>query len=125
MDFLNSQVEPDGELLPLDTTAASPPSWHRTWFITLALAIFRRAKETVLSGRDASSAQSPNGHAQANADDDEDSSSEGPSSGAATPVTDGAGLKSRPTATVKAGGRRRKAPAPIRRRQQDKKDGSS
>ncbi|TFK55945.1 DnaJ-domain-containing protein [Heliocybe sulcata] len=94
-------LEPDGNRILLDTSAATPPALKRTWFISLVNSLIRRVT---------AKSSEPEGAAQADeAAEGEASGSESTSTGY---VSEGAMKNGKPTAataTTMAGGRRRKA----------------
>lgn len=93
------QLEPDGQLLPLDQSAASPPGIKRTWFFALVGSLYERwAHPSTTTG-----AAMDDLEEETDLDDTTDEASDGPSSG----VGNGGALNGR-TAATKAGGRRRK-----------------
>ncbi|KZW04216.1 hypothetical protein EXIGLDRAFT_758512 [Exidia glandulosa HHB12029] len=87
-------VEGDGELIPLDTSAATYPTWKTTWPATLAASLVAR-----VTGKRAAPEAAGNG-----ADEEDETESEAPASGYTTP----SGGKAQPA--VKAGGSRRRKP---------------
>ena len=90
------QLEPNGDLQPLDSETAVRPSIGGTWFCSLVVSLYRRVvpvKEEAPEGEDTVSTE------------EEGSVSAG--SGTVTPVEGGG--RTSASATVMAGGRRRKA----------------
>lgn len=98
------QLDEHGDLHPLDKDSATPAAIGRTWFISLLKSSF--VKVTTRSSP--SEVEAPIGD---NGDDSSETASDGPGSGTVTPNGDGAPtvLKGGKAATVKAGGKRRKA----------------
>ncbi|KAI0318707.1 DnaJ-domain-containing protein [Amylostereum chailletii] len=100
--------EPDGNLIPVNPSTATPPAFSKTWVITLFHTLFRTvmkpkpAKEGTASGAEVET-------------DDGSEASEQPESveSSATEATgssgNGVGAKTGKLAAVKAGGRRKKA----------------
>ena len=93
------QLEPNGELLLLDSNAASPPSVSRTWFISLVLSWTRLAVSKVKG--------------ESKSEDGEDDTDEGKDSerdGDDSEASSGSRMNGRPSVgpSAKAGGRRRK-----------------
>lgn len=93
-------LESDGSRLPLDTSAATPPSLKRTWFISLLTSQISR-----VTGRPAESPMDEKAEVDASVDD-EASGGETTSTG---DVSEGPARNGKPLATTKAGGKRRKA----------------
>lgn len=105
-------IEPDGELLPLDSSAATPPSFGRTWFVALVTSIFRKVKSkaTGASGeKDSASTDETKG-----SDVDEDANEDTTSMDESVVGNGTSGASARPVA--KAGGRRRKAVRPKKKK---------
>jgi DnaJ family protein C protein 1 len=95
-----SQLDDAGDLHPLDTDSAIPAAISRTWPVMLARYLVSKIVHRVPKDLDES--------LETEAVDESESGSESPGSGAATPNHE-AVLKGGRTATVKAGGKRRKA----------------
>ncbi|KDQ64560.1 hypothetical protein JAAARDRAFT_28204 [Jaapia argillacea MUCL 33604] len=105
-------LESDGSLTPLDTSAATPPSIRRTWFISFlaslsAKYIPKKSSRTEDSDDSASELETVEGFQV----DDNDLTSTGEVSdvGSTNGSANGALKNGRATAAVKAGGKRRKA----------------
>ncbi|KZT12474.1 DnaJ-domain-containing protein [Laetiporus sulphureus 93-53] len=103
-------LEPDGNLLPVDSNTAIPPSLKRTWFISLMIRLYER----MTAGKNAASGDNTKATTDADLEDSDDASasaSDIPGSGAATPKegTVSGAKKGRAAAAELAGGRRRKA----------------
>jgi DnaJ family protein C protein 1 len=100
-DFL-SQLDDTGELHPLDTYSATPAAISRTWPLVLARYLISKVTRR---------APKSDEHLENDGADESESGSESPSSRATTPNNEAAPtvLKGGRTATVKAGGKRRKA----------------
>lgn len=101
----------DGDLIPVDNSAATPPSIRRTWFISLVSGLFR----TGAGGQSAPESELAPPIAEGQQESD-DVDSDVPGSGSVTPsYTDSEkqdstlALKGGRLATSKAGGKRRKA----------------
>jgi hypothetical protein len=95
------QVEPTGELQPLDPSAAVRPSITSTWFCALVTHAFRKVVPVTAPTKAPLDAVI--------SDNDETSSaSEKPASGTVTPRDEDNTTGSKRVATNKAGGRRRK-----------------
>ncbi|KAI0081750.1 DnaJ-domain-containing protein [Panus rudis PR-1116 ss-1] len=99
-----SILEPDGNLIPVDESTATPPSWKRTWFLALVSdLVAKAAKRGSSEGSDREDGE---------IDESEEgsvASSDVPGSGTVTPSEKaGATLKTGRMATSMAGGRRRK-----------------
>ncbi|KAJ3529210.1 hypothetical protein NM688_g7883 [Phlebia brevispora] len=102
-------LEPDGTLLPVDSSNAVAPSIKRTWFVALLLKAYGKIV------RRESAPDNASGEDGGDIDEKDDASgttSDTPTSGTATPK-DGANgaAKGGRVATTMAGGRRRKVPA--------------
>ncbi|KAH9951606.1 DnaJ-domain-containing protein [Amylocystis lapponica] len=101
-------LEGDGNLVPVDSNMAIPPSLTRTWFLSLIMALYDK-----VNTRKTGEAPAATGDAD-DSDDASGSASDAPGSGATTPHEGAAaGAKGARGPTAMAGGRRRKA---IRRR---------
>ncbi|EIN10462.1 DnaJ-domain-containing protein [Punctularia strigosozonata HHB-11173 SS5] len=105
--------QPDGDLIPVDTSAATPPSIRRTWFVALLTALFAKATGKSGTAHDVASA----GMAEKQDDSEtDDVDSDVPGSGSVTPSYDSErpesslsmNIKGGRLATSKAGGKRRK-----------------
>ncbi|KAI0921080.1 hypothetical protein AcW1_004826 [Taiwanofungus camphoratus] len=98
-------LEADGDLLPVNSDTAVPPSLKRTWFLSFLIGLYHRLIKR--TGLELESRPVENGD---DTDDASATASDVPGSGAATPKEMHAPAKSgRATAAVMAGGRRRKA----------------
>jgi len=99
-------LDSDGTLHPVDDSTATPPSWRRTWFVSLAASQWAKLFP--------SSTTVPTDHEEeATEDDASQSGTDNPGSGAVTPngssTSSGNGkARGAPAATSMAGGRRRK-----------------
>lgn len=112
--MVDKQVEPDGELLLLDSNAATKPAFKRTWLANIVSALYRRVRgektDDGISVEDLETEEL----------NDDSSGTDAPGSGAVTPNSDN--MKGH-VATTNAGGRRRKNASS--RRKGGRRDASS
>jgi len=108
-------VEANGELLPLDNSAATPPSFGRTWFVALVTSIFWKVKSKA-NGASGEKESVPAGDlkgSDVDEDTNEDTTSMDESVGSG--VNGAASTTARGPAGI-AGGRRRKAVRPKKKK---------
>jgi len=102
------QLDQFGDLHPLDESTAVPPTISGTWFLALVTSLFQKLiKRTKLPAHNGSAHESPEA-SDAEGYDSAGTASEAPGSGQATLTERAEGMKGR-VATIKAGGKRRKA----------------
>ena len=101
------KLEPDGTLLPVDSTTAVVPSIKRTWFLAMLAQLY----DKIIHGQSAHDDVDANDMGDID-DDASGTASDAPVSGTVTPKEkeNGSGaVKGGRVATTMAGGRRRKA----------------
>ncbi|KAI0796690.1 DnaJ-domain-containing protein [Abortiporus biennis] len=101
-------LEPGGNLLPLNSSTAVPPSISRTWFLALVVNLYTKV---VKRGSSSGTENLVDDESLEDTDDGSVTNSDAPGSGTSTPKegNGGTALKASRSAATMAGGKRRKA----------------